>query len=105
MFSSSSRRLRSRFENVVKGKLLPLDLLGACDGRATDFSAGVKGCVLMRVFSVAEILDLLELKIQGLTELSRPLFPIQRVQIVGDRSIVVSRMAKGLACQSKARPF
>src|SRR3954468_3995000 len=94
---------RVRVGDVVVGQFLPLDLAVGRDPARRGAFLTVKSRGLMRIFTVAQILDLSELKVQHPGIFAPPLHRVERRKIVGDRSVVRRGAREHLCGQLEAR--
>ena len=86
--------------NIIIRQCLALELSGVGNAGFPDDRAAVKGRRLVRVFSVAEVLGLGVLQMQGVAK--RPtLFSVEAAQVIGNGAIVASGELEGFLGQGE----
>ena len=86
--------------NIIIRQLLALELFSVGDTRLPDDRAAVKGRRLVRVFSVAEVLGLDVLQVQGFAK--RPaFFSVEAAQVVGNGTVVAGGQPEGFLGQGE----
>ena len=95
------RRIAVR--DVVIGQFLALELRIRCDGTRDDRIVAIKGGLLMRIFTITQVLYFHALPVKAIGKSARRCAVIARRQIVADGAVVRCRVREGLLHETKTR--